>query len=492
VEIVMISSEAIPFAKTGGLADVCGALPRKLANLGHRCSVFLPGYSQIHRAGVDIQPTNVGFSVPIAGRQVACRILKATIGDGPVDFYFVDQPHYFDRAGLYGDRSGDYRDNCERFSFFCRASLMAMESLRLPAQIIHCHDWQTGLVPAILKTQFRENTWFARAASVFTIHNMAYQGRYWMHDMPLTGLDWSHFNWQEMEYYGDISLLKTGIVFADRLTTVSPTYAKEIQTEALGCGLEAVLSSRNADLFGIVNGVDYQTWDPIRDELLPQTYSLESWQSGKASAKSALLQELELPNEPNVPLIGLIGRLAEQKGWDLVIPMLRNRIDRDGARWVILGSGEARFQDALAELRNRAPHRLAFRAEFSESFAHRIEAASDMFLMPSRYEPCGLNQLYSLRYGAVPIVHATGGLVDTVTDTNDESMHNNTATGFMFSSYDIASLESTLDRALHLFYHSQEDWRRIVERGMQQDWSWSHSASQYEQVYAAALNSVPT
>ncbi len=487
MEIVMITSEAVPFAKTGGLADVCGSLPRKLAQLGHRCSIFMPGYAQIHHNGTDIQSTHVGFAVPVAGKQIACRILKTRIADGPVDCYFVDQPHYFDRSGLYGDANGDYRDNCERFCFFNRAALMAIESLHLPVQVIHCHDWQTGLVPAIVKTNLNENPWFSRTVNVFTIHNMAYQGRFWAFDMPLTGIDSRYFNFEHMEYYGDINLLKTGIVFADRITTVSPTYAEEIQTPKFGCGLESVLSLRRDRLVGIVNGVDYQVWDPIRDETLPQTYSVENWKQGKAAAKQAVQQEFGLDQNPSIPMIGLIGRLAEQKGWDLVIPVLRAWSHREDLQWAILGSGEARFVEALNSLRDLAPNRIGFKAEFSERLAHRIEAASDIFLMPSRYEPCGLNQLYSLRYGAVPVVNAVGGLADTVTDCSDHTLSNGTATGFAMRSYDVESLVMALERALNLFQHSPESWKQIVETGMSQDWSWGRSAQQYERLYQDAL-----
>ncbi len=478
----MVSSEAVPFAKTGGLADVCGALPSRLAAHGHRCSVFLPAYPRVFHAGIELRPLEVGFVIHIAGRPVSCRILKGSMQDG-VDFYFVDQPHYFDRPNLYGDQHGDYRDNCERFCFFSRSVVQAIESLRMPVDVMHCHDWQSGLIPAYVRLKVDGHTWYDRAGVVFTIHNLAYQGRFWQHDMALTGIDWRHFNMHELEFYGDLCLLKSGIVFADAITTVSPSYAREIQTERFGCGLEAVLQSRRDRLTGIVNGVDYSVWDPLRDRYLPQPYSFENWKMGKAAAKDDLRREMGLPIVDQ-PLIGIIGRLADQKGWDLIIPTLRKWLHQEEVQWVILGSGEARYQEALADLAHHAPHRLAVRLEFSEPLSHRIEAASDMFLMPSAYEPCGLNQLYSLRYGAVPVVHATGGLIDTVHDAHSVSFEDGTATGFAFHQYSVESLQGALSRACDVYRREPGLWTKLVENGMRQDWSWGESAKRYESVYA--------
>lgn len=488
VEIVMVSSEAVPFAKTGGLADVCGALPGRLSAHGHRCSVFLPAYPRVFHAGVDLKPLEVGFVIHIAGRPVSCRILKGTMGNG-VDYYFIDQPHYFDRPSLYGDQHGDYRDNCERFCFFSRAVVQAIESLRIPVDIVHCHDWQSGLIPAYVKTRADSHAWYQKAGTVFTIHNLAYQGRFWQHDMALTGLDWRHFNMHELEFYGDLCLMKSGIVYSDAITTVSPSYAREIQTQQHGCGLESVLQARANVLTGIVNGVDYSVWDPMRDPFIPQPYSIENWKSGKGAAKEALRNELGLPHVDQ-PLIGIIGRLADQKGWDLIIPTMRNWIHDQDVQWAILGSGEARYHDALSELARQAPHRVAVRLEFSESLSHRIEAASDMFLMPSQYEPCGLNQLYSLRYGSVPVVHATGGLIDTVVDTHSGTLENQTATGFSFYEYSHHALHQCLSRACDFYRREPQGWNQVVETGMKQDWSWGESARRYEAVYHHVLEDV--
>ncbi len=485
MHVVMAAAEAIPFAKTGGLADVCGTLPLKLAEQGHHCSIFIPAYKRALACGLPMVDTHVTFVVDMAGRRMAARILKTTMRNG-VDVYLVDQPLYFDRDQLYGDERGDFRDNCERFCFFSRCVVEAIERLKIPVDIIHCHDWQAGLIPAYHKTNFCDFQWYRSAASVMTIHNLAYQGRYWQHDMGLTALDWQYFNWQQMEFYGDINLLKTGIAFADFITTVSPSYAREIQMPAHGCGLDGSLRLRGNRIAGIVNGVDYSVWDPSIDTHIAQTYGSENWRAGKIRCKSDLQRQLGLPQREEVPLIGLIGRLAEQKGWDLVQPMLEQTVDSLDAQWAILGDGEQRYASALLELARRRPDRVAVRLEFSDALAHQIEAASDMFLMPSRYEPCGLNQLYSLRYGTIPIVHATGGLIDTVINLNDASIAAGTATGFSFQNYDFDSLRECVLRAVDIYSREPHIWATLVRTGMTQDWSWTNSAIAYESVYRRA------
>ena len=486
MHIAMAASEAIPFAKTGGLADVCGTLPIQLSRMGHACSVFLPAYRKAKAIGVPMQDTHISFVVDLAGKPMTAHVLKAVLPNSNVAVYFIDQPLYFDRDDLYGDSNGDYRDNCERFTFFSRAVVEAIDRLRLPVDIMHCHDWQSGLIPAYHKTQFHGYAWYQQSATVMTIHNMAYQGRYWSADMPLTGLDWKYFNWQQLEFYGDLNMLKSGIAFSDLVTTVSPTYAREIQQPAHGCGLDGVLRARANRLVGIVNGVDYDVWDPRNDTAIPVQYSSHDWQVGKKECKQALQQQVGLPVREDVPLVGLIGRLADQKGWDLVIPLLYRWVDHRDVQWVILGNGEPRFAHALAEIAARRPDRIAVRLEFSDRLAHEIEAGCDMFLMPSRYEPCGLNQLYSLRYGSVPVVHATGGLADTVVHANRVAIESGAATGYTFGSYDVESLENSLSQAIETYSRSPELWSKIVAQGMNQDWSWSTSASSYVAAYGRA------
>ncbi len=488
LHVASISSEMVPLAKTGGLGDVCGALPIALDALGCRCSCFLPAYRSVLKSGLVLEPTNHTFTIHIADRYVACRLLKTRLPNSQVDVYLIDQPQYFDRDGFYSDQSGEYRDNCERFAFFCRAVIEAIDQLELDIDIVHCHDWQTGLVPAYLRTRFGGYAWMDRAKSILTIHNLAYQGRFWHLDMHLTGMDWQYFNWEQMEFHGELNLMKTGIVFADTVTTVSPTYASEITTPEHGCGLETILAGRGEHLLGIVNGVDYAHWNPSTDVHLPRQYSWQDWQAGKAECKAALQTELNLPLQAGVPLIGIVSRLADQKGWDLIIPLLLHWAHSHDVQWAILGTGDPELEAQLRNLAQHHPHRVSASLEFSEGLAHRIEAASDMFLMPSRYEPCGLNQLYSLKYGSVPVVHATGGLNDTVVDTTDETLADGTASGFCFAGYSVANLEETLHRALDFYLHRREHWAQIVNAGMRSDWSWNKSAQRYMEVFHQTLS----
>ncbi len=489
LHIATIASEMIPLAKTGGLGDVCGALPIALEQCGCRCSAFLPAYRSVMRSGLRIEPTAHTFTILIGGRHVACRILQTRLPGSGVDVYLIDQPQYYDRDGLYHDRHGEYRDNCERFSFFCRAVIKAIEQLNLEIDIVHCHDWQAALVPAYVETKLGGFRWMEHVRSVMTIHNLAYQGRFWHLDMPLTGMDWEYFNLHQMEFHGELNLMKTGISFADTVTTVSPTYAQEITRPEFGCGLQSALRSRGDHLLGIVNGVDYAQWDPQTDPLLVANYSVADWQFGKSQCKLQLQQELGLPVEPQVPLIGIVSRLADQKGWDLIIPLLEHFVASRDVQWAILGTGDPRYEAQLRHLAERGPQRLALRLEFSEQLAHRIEAASDMFLMPSRYEPCGLNQLYSLKYGSVPIVHSTGGLADTVRDANAANVQHGTATGFRFDDYSLVGLERAVNKAIDIYLHNQSQWVRIVESGMRDDWSWSQSAKHYMELFERTLDS---
>jgi len=482
VNILIASSEVVPFAKTGGLADVCGALPIELARLGHRPIVFLPAYRQVERAGVPIEPTGIEFSIPIGSRIHVGSLAKSRLPNSDVEVYLVRQAPFFDRAELYREHGEDYPDNCERFVFFCRAILESIRLLDLPIDVVHCNDWQTGLIPAYLQLEYRHVPRYAKIASLLTLHNLAYQGSFWHWDMLLTGLDWKHFNWREMEFFGRLNLLKTGIVFADALTTVSPRYAQEIQTPEHGCGLEGVLRHRSNDLTGIINGVDTSIWNPAIDPHLPTRYDVSNWQQGKRDCKRALQEELGLPVSDR-PLIGLIGRLAEQKGWGLIIDVMRTLVARSDVQWAILGTGEPEFHQALGELSAAHPTKVAARLQFSDPLAHRIEAGSDLFLMPSRYEPCGLNQLYSLAYGSIPVVHETGGLADTIVDLTAATAADRTATGFRFRDYRSDALLETLRRAIDIVIDRPDVRGQLVETGMTRDWSWSRSARDYQTVY---------
>lgn len=487
MNILLATSEAVPFAKTGGLADVCGALPVELARLGHRVSLILPAYRSAKRCGLPIDRLNLSFQVQIGRKLVQGELLRSRLPDSNVPVYLVHQDQYYDRDEIYRLNGRDYIDNCERYVFLSRAVLEAIRLLDLQPDIIHANDWQTGLVPAYLKIEYASVPGYEQARCLFTVHNLAYQGTFWHWDMVLTGLDWKYFNWQQMEFYGNLNLLKTGLVFADHISTVSPRYAQEIQTEAQGCGLDGVLRHRSEVLTGILNGVDYRQWDPATDPHLVAHYDASSFLSGKAACKRALQAELGLPQVDRQPLVGFIGRLVEQKGIDLVSQVIKEWLETTDFQWVLLGTGEPKYHDLFERLASRYPHKIAARLTFDEPLAHRIEAGADMFLMPSRYEPCGLNQMYSLRYGTVPVVRATGGLADTITDATESNLVAGTANGFSFSEYSALALKEALARA-RAAYDQPDVWSALIRTGMRQDWSWAHSARQYVELYQKILN----
>ncbi|HET6879775.1 MAG TPA: glycogen synthase GlgA [Pirellulales bacterium] len=488
MNILLAGSEAVPFAKTGGLADVMAALPVELERLGHRVVVFLPAYSHALECGQPIEATDIFITVPIGSKMVTGRLLRSRLPRSEVAVYLVQQDDYYRRDELYALNGTDYVDNCERFVFFSRAVLEAIRLLRLDVDVIHANDWQTGLIPAYLKTEYRGLPGYGAIASLFTVHNLAYQGVFWHWDMLLTGLDWKYFNWHQMEFYGKLNLMKTGLVFADWINTVSPRYADEIQTAPLGCGLEGVLQQRRDSLSGIVNGVDYRIWNPAVDTHLPQHYDERTFAVGKSAAKAALQVELGLPQDPNLPLAGFIGRLVDQKGLDLITAVMQDWLRTSDVQWVVLGTGDPKYHQMLTTFAERFPQKLAVRLTFSDALAHRIEAGADLFLMPSRFEPCGLNQLYSLKYGTAPVVRATGGLADTVTDSNEQTLAAGKATGFTFRAYEGLALAETLKRAIDA-WHQPALWSQIVLNGMRQDWSWSRSAQQYVALYQSLVAS---
>ncbi len=488
MNILLATSEAVPFAKTGGLADVCGTLPIEVARRGHETAVIMPAYRQALACGQTVEPLDVELSIPIGNKQVKGRVFRSHLPESDVPVYLVGQDHYYDRQGIYGEEGKDYIDNCERFAFFSRAVLETIRLLKLPVDLLHLNDWTTGLIPAIAKIEYKAVPGFEQLATLFTIHNLAYQGTFWHWDMVLTGLDWKHFNWREMEFYGQLNLMKTGLVFSDALSTVSPRYGQEIQSSPLGCGLEGVLQHRGDVLSGILNGCDFRHWNPATDPEIATHYTVDNFAEGKAVCKAALQKELGLPVEPNVPLLGVVSRLVGPK-IGLLVDVLPDFLQNSDVQWVVLGTGDPEYHQRLKELTRRAPHRMAVRLEFSEALAHRIEAGADMFVMPSEYEPCGLNQLYSLRYGTLPVVRMTGGLADTVTDTNDETLEAGTANGFGFQEYRPHALAETLQRALGYFEH-KETWSRVVRKGMQEDHSWARNSAQYVDLYEKTIRRV--
>jgi starch synthase len=483
VKILFATTEAVPFCKTGGLGDVCGSLPLELAKLGHQPVVVLPGFRQALNSGHKLEPTGVRFEIPIGRKTVPGTFLRGTLPGDKVPVYLVHQPQYYDRPELYRENGNDYKDNCERFVFFCRAALESIKLLDLGTELVHCHDWTSGLIPAYMKTELCGVPPFDSIPSLLTIHNIAYQGNFWHWDMELTGIDWKYFNWRQMEFYGNLSFLKSGIAFADAISTVSPRYAQEIQRPPLSGGLEGILQHRRQDLFGIINGVDYNDWNPeIDTHLGGNNYSVKNFQEGKAACKSALQKEMGLPQVADKPVVAMIGRLADQKGFDLVAKLIPQWAPAADVQWVILGTGEPVYHELFSNLARQYPDKVAVKLGFSNDLAHRIEAGGDIFLMPSRYEPCGLNQLYSLRYGTVPVVHATGGLADTITNLNDATLEDNTANGFSFDQYSTAALADALDRACTAFANKPV-WEQLIRKGMQQDWSWTHSAREYDRLY---------
>jgi starch synthase len=495
-KLVLAASEVTGFAKTGGLGDFAAALVRALAHRGHDCAVILPLYRSARHGKVAVQPTPHTFTVPVGARTVTGRLWKATLPDSDVPVYLVEQPDYYERddpalgQGLYqftlpSGQKSDYADNCERFIFFSRAILEALALLNLWPDVLHLNDWQTGLVPVYLREVYRERPHYDPIRTLFTIHNMAYQGLFWHWDMLLTGLSWHLFNFQQLEFYGRLNFLKAGIVFADLLSTVSPTYAREIQTEAYGCGLEGVLAERRERLFGIVNGVDYHEWNPATDPHLAASYDAASVERGKALGKAALQRRLGLPVQPRTPLLAMIARLVEHKGPGLLGRAAETFLQED-TQLVVLGEGEAVYHRMFEDLRSRFPRKVGLALGFDETLAHQIEAGADILLVPSQFEPSGLNQLYSLKYGTVPVVRTTGGLADTITDATPETLAAGTATGFCFGPYAVGALLDAIHRAVALYRNQSDDWRRLRQTSMTQDWSWDRSAAGYERLYDQA------
>ena len=479
MRIVYVASEVVPFAKTGGLADVAGALPAELAKLGHDVCIFMPYYQTVRQNDSRVHTTDIRVSVLVRERRVSGEIMCSTVPNSNVPVYFVRNDAYYDRTHLYGDERGDYPDNCERFAFFCRALLEAVPLVFGPCDIFHCNDWQSALIPVYLKTLYRDRANLRPARSVLTIHNLAYQGLFSGEELAVTGLDLSLYNWRQMEFYGKLCLLKGGLVFADALTTVSERYSQEIQTPEYGCRLQGVLQERAQDLCGIINGVDYRVWDPAVDPLITARYGPDDL-AGKGICKRHLQDKCGLPRT-SAPVIALISRLTAQKGLDLIAAVIDQMMQLD-VQLVVLGTGDAEFHAMFERMASQYPERISATLAFDNAFAHEIEAGADMFLMPSRYEPCGLNQFYSLRYGTVPIVRETGGLADSITDFSPEALAEGRANGFSFAEYEAEALLAAVRRAADV-YKERETWQRLMLNGMRQDWSWASSAQKYIRLY---------
>lgn len=461
MKIAICASEVVPFAKTGGLADVAGALPLALEAAKQEVIVIMPCYRSIQNAK--------GFKIS----RLKSDVSYSTIGKN-VKVYFIENVNLFDRDNLYGDKTGDYPDNLERFAYFSKRALMLLKELDFKADVVHVHDWQSALIPVYLKTIYTQDPFYQKMKSVITIHNIGYQGLFSKDEFPKLGLDWGLFTMEMLEFYDKINILKGGIVFSDFVTTVSPTYSKEIQTKEFGFGLEGILNKRRDQIVGILNGLDYDIWNPATDKALSKTFSLKS-PKDKACDKADLQKLNKLPVDPKVPLIGIVSRLAEQKGFDILAEGI-DEICRMKIQMVILGTGDLKYHQILETMVKKYPKVIALNIKFDDALAHKIYAGSDIFLMPSKYEPCGLGQMISLRYGTIPLVFKTGGLADTVTKEN----------GFIFSAYSREELVKTLKKAVTAFKNKKK-WNTLVDTAMQCDFSWKESAQAYVRLYKKAV-----
>lgn len=520
MHILFATSEATPWSKTGGLADVCSALPKALDRLGRHVTIVTPYYRCVrnwflsHEGKEPEALYGVTLGVPIAREVRKAGVRKTTMPGTNVVVYFIEHNDYFDRDGIYNYQGVDFKDNCDRYAFFSRIVLELIARLEPDVDVVHVNDWQTALVPVYLDSLYRScsrfdggslfggsvrprlsvagsgvsSSTFDRIRTVLTIHNLRHQGRFWRGAMDRIGLDWSLFTFDKMEFYGQLNLLKSGVVFADAITTVSPRYAEEIQTEAFGEKLQGVLSGRSSDLVGILNGVDLDEWNPSKDKYLPARYDVSSFKEGKAQCKRALQEELNLNVDPSTPLLGVVSRFDPQKGLDFIAEVAGYFIERYNAQFVLLGSGDHELADRFRALAWRYGKNLAVRDVFSVELSHRIEAASDIFLMPSRYEPCGLNQMYSLIYGTLPLVHDVGGLHDTVVNASNENIANGVANGFIFYWANADDMRKALEWALHCYFDRKEDWERMVRVAMSSDHSWERSAKQYDELYQKLLS----
>jgi starch synthase len=481
INVWFLSPEVEPFAKTGGLADVAGSLPRALHSLGVDVRVGLPYYRVIKDQEISTIQTLAELEIPLGELVLPCKVLETQTKEG-IRVYFFEREDLFDRPQLYGNTEGDYYDNLERFSFFCRGAILFAKKIGFAFEVVHCHDWQTGLVPAYIKSIYRNDPFFSNVASVFTIHNIGYQGLFPRAKLDVCGIPSWEFHPDGIEYWGNISLLKAGLVYSDVLTTVSPRHSREIQTPEYGHGMEGVLKKRVEHLHGILNGADYSVWDPAKDPHIAVNYQPGAME-GKKKNKFALVEEMGLNPLLNArPVLGMISRLSSQKGCDLLAEILERLVKLD-VGLVVLGSGEEKYESILVQLAQRHRDSVAVRIGFDDPLAHRIIAGADILLVPSQYEPCGLTQMYALRYGTVPVVRATGGLDDTIIDFDPVG---NKGNGFKFGPYEANSFLTAIHRAIDVFKDG-EPWQRLMQNGMKEDFSWRRSARQYLEIYEAVV-----
>lgn len=484
MKILFIASESVPFCKTGGLADVIGALPKALKARRHDVRIILPKYKSIRAQEFNIRETGDWVHVPSPRGPISADI-RATKTDKGIPVYFIHHEGYYGRTGLYQSPQGDYPDNAERFAFFCRAALEACKVMQFRPDVIHCHDWQTGLVPMVLKVLLKSDSFFQRTRTVFTIHNIAYQGIFPKDKLDVTGMTWNEFTMDKFEYYDQISFLKAGLVYADRLSTVSPTYAQEIQTSYdFGWGMEGLLRSRAADLSGILNGIDQDDWNPAKDPFLARSFSMDRLEA-RRDCKTALQQSLSLDTAPGVPLLGVVARIDRQKGFDLLTKIIPDLMNKQNMQIVILGQGDPAIVQELSAYQKMYPGHMRIVTTFNEPLAHHIYGGCDIYLMPSRFEPCGLSQMISMRYGAIPVVANTGGLHDTVTAATHDS-----GNGFLFQPGSASAFQDAILKAIAM-YRNADLWGALQRRAMSVDYSWSRSVEEYHALYRKALGLKP-
>ncbi len=483
MKILLVTSEMVPFSKTGGLADVIGALPKALKELGHDVRVILPRYKMTDKSGIS-ESLVMKLDIKVEDKTVTAEIFEARLPGSDVIVYLVSNSGYFDRDELYQVKGKDYPDNCERFIFFSKTVLAFIKALGWEPHVIHCNDWQSALVNAYIKTVLNKDAFFNTIATVYSIHNMGYLGLFDASVMPLTGLGWEYFTPDTLEFWGNVSFAKAGIVFSDVVSTVSETYAREIQTAEFGHGLDGLMRARKEDLYGIVNGVDYDIWDPSKDVNLPTKYTAANLR-GKSQDKIVLRKSCSLENSKDVPVIGMVSRMSDQKGFDILSAAFERIMGLD-VQFVLLGTGDPKYQNMYIDLSHKYHGKVSMNIGFDSAAAPLIYAGSDMFMMPSRYEPCGLGQLISFRYGTVPIVRATGGLADTVKDFDSIR---ETGDGFVFKEYSSDSLYNAVERAVRA-YSDKKKWTKLVKKVMKNDFSWEVSAKQYVQLYKKAIENL--
>ncbi len=479
MKIVFVASEMVPFAKTGGLGEVAGTLPREISKFGHEVYAFVPRYRRVDPQKWGLKTEIDSLTVPLGSEKETGRILSYSL-DGSIRVFFVDHPQFFSRDELYGTPMGDYPDNDRRFIFFQRAALETLKILKIKPDIIHCHDWQTGLIPVYLKTLYAGDAAFKKTKTVFSIHTLGYQGNFPPDSLPTTGLDWEQFSMERLEFYGKVSFMKGGILDADILTVASEHYAKEILTKEFGCGMENVLIQRKDRIRGILNGLDYKEWNPETDPDIFERFSAKAPEK-KLKNKIALQQENDLDPNPKIPLIGMVSRLDESKGIEILLPAL-SQMFQLGAQFVLLGSGDEKYHRIFRDMAKKNSDFMKVHILFDPKMAKRMYAGCDMVLFPAYHEPAGLGQLIALRYGTIPVGHATGGLADTIREFDAASGGGN---GFLFQDHSSDALLRSVRKAVDVF-HNERQWKRLVQNAMLEDDSWTAAAKKYIQLYESA------